>query len=64
MKKILFTLLLSLCLTLPAWANSGLSISKQTIDFGAMTEGPVAQQTVTITNTTAAAITIDNVSTS
>lgn len=64
MKKYIMAFLLVACAALPAYAASGLLLSKSTINFGVMTEGPVAQEQVTITNTTSAPITIDNVTTS
>lgn len=51
------------CLAAGAWAGP-LSVSQTTVDFGAMTEGPVARQTITLTNTGDRALTIENVTTS
>lgn len=58
------TLLLGLLSAIPAWAESALKISDSKIDFGSMTEGPVATKSVTLKNISNEVLTIQNVSTS
>jgi len=52
-----------LCLTGAAFA-APLAISQTRVDFGSLTEGPVVNQTVTLTNTAREMVTITNVTTS
>ncbi|NDV19845.1 hypothetical protein GO013_10475 [Pseudodesulfovibrio sp. JC047] len=47
-----------------AMAAQPVSISDMKVDFGTMTEGPVASKTVTLTNISKEVVTIKNVSTS
>lgn len=64
LKKIaLMTLVLGLLCAAPAWAGN-LSVSRTEVDFGSMTEGPVAEKAITLTNTGKEVVTIENVTTS
>lgn len=57
---------LALCLLTASWAWAGppVAISDMKVDFGSMTEGPVARKTVTLTNVSKEVVTIQNVTTS
>jgi hypothetical protein len=64
-KKIqLMILTLGLLFASTAMAAQPIAISHMQVDFGRMTEGPVAQKTVTLTNVSKEVVTIQNVTTS
>lgn len=64
LRIIALALAMVLGLASAALAASPVAISETTVDFGSMTEGPVASKTVVLTNTGKEAATIENVSTS
>ena len=63
-RTIAMALVLVLGLASAALAAGPVAISETTVDFGSMTEGPVASKTVTLTNTSKEPAVIGNVSTS
>jgi len=63
-KATLIALVLGLFFASSALAAHPVSISEMQVDFGSMTEGPVASKTVTITNVSKEVVTIQNVTTS
>jgi len=63
-KATLLALVLGLLFASPALAAHPIAISEMNVDFGSMTEGPVASKTVTLTNVSKEVVTIQNVTTS
>ncbi|WP_272699490.1 hypothetical protein [Desulfovibrio sp. Fe33] len=63
LKSIALALAMLVCMAGAASAQP-LAFSQTTVDFGSMTEGPVAGKAITVTNSTAEEITITNVATS
>ncbi|WP_243545707.1 DUF1573 domain-containing protein [Pseudodesulfovibrio tunisiensis] len=63
-KATILALVFRLLFAASAMAAPNLTISETRVDFGSMTEGPVASKTVTLTNVSREVVTIQNVTTS